>query len=50
LVIFRSLPPRKDRNTDEFAAGKPAQPTESGLPTRADWIAKTLLAAAPQMP
>ena len=95
LVIFRSLPPHKDRNTDELRQASLAQPIEkstagasllaqiivgkfasyllidgatlsirrveydiereikalgqSGLP-RADWIVKTLLAAAPQMP
>jgi hypothetical protein len=95
LVIFRSLPPRKDRNTDELRQASLRKPIEkstagasllaqiivgkfasyllidgatlsirrveydiereikvlgqSGLP-RADWIAKTLLAAAPQMP
>ena len=92
-MIFRSLPPRKDRNTYEFRQACAANREEhggrqsgrgiivgkfasyllidgapyflfdasnmiskrkkalgqSGLP-RADWIAKTLLAAATQMP
>ena len=51
-VIFRSLPRRKDRNTDELRQAS-LQSIEalgqSGL-RRADWIAITLLAAAPQMP
>ena len=59
LEIFRSLPPRKDRNTDELRQASLRSQSRRARLARvcrpvwapsAAWIAKTLLTAAPQTP